>query len=157
MIAFDDFIRRLPKAERHIPIDGRFEPELRFEVTRRNRERMPFDPVEAVRPAHGFEDLQSVMGIHYLGVSVLLEDSLGVFPCRRARRRAEHGRKHHRRPHRRAANAHTESLGSPGVHARRGTTSTPRRGAMETPKRHAASHRRRKCAITNIRVTDPRH
>lgn len=37
----DDFIRHLPKAELHIHIDGSFEPDLMFEIARRNGVRIP--------------------------------------------------------------------------------------------------------------------
>ena len=74
MNASDDFIRRLPKAELHIHIEGSFEPELMFEIARRNGVRIPFDSVEAVRTAYDFEDLQSFLDIYYQGMGVLLEE-----------------------------------------------------------------------------------
>ncbi len=74
MNAFDDFIRRLPKAELHIHIEGSFEPDLMFEIARRNRVRIPFDSVEDVRAAYEFEDLQSFLDIYYQGMGVLLEE-----------------------------------------------------------------------------------
>lgn len=74
MNAPDDFIRRLPKAELHIHIEGSFEPDLMFEIARRNGVRIPFDSVEAVRAAYEFEDLQSFLDIYYQGMGVLLEE-----------------------------------------------------------------------------------
>ena len=74
MNASDDFIRSLPKAELHIHIEGSFEPELMFEIARRNRVPIPFDSVEAVRAAYEFEDLQSFLDIYYQGMAVLLEE-----------------------------------------------------------------------------------
>ncbi len=74
MKASDDFIRRLPKAELHIHIEGSFEPELMFEIARRNGVRIPFDSVEAVRAAYEFEDLQSFLDIYYQGMGVLLAE-----------------------------------------------------------------------------------
>ena len=70
----DDFIRRLPKAELHIHIEGSFEPDLMFEIARRNGVQIPFDSVEAVRAAYEFEDLQSFLDIYYQGMGVLLEE-----------------------------------------------------------------------------------
>ena len=67
----DDFIRALPKAELHIHIEGSFEPDLMFEIARRNGIRIPFESVEAVRAAYDFEDLQSFLDIYYQGMSVL--------------------------------------------------------------------------------------
>ena len=74
MKASDDFIRRLPKAELNIHIEGSFEPELMFEIARRNGVRIPFDSVEAVRAAYEFEDLQSFLDIYYQGMGVLLAE-----------------------------------------------------------------------------------
>ena len=74
MNASDDFIRRLPKAELHIHIEGSFEPELMFEIARRNGVRIPFDSIEAVREAYEFEDLQSFLDIYYQGMGVLLAE-----------------------------------------------------------------------------------
>ena len=74
MNASDDFIRRLPKAELHIHIEGSFEPDLMFEIARRNGVRIPFDSVEAVRAAYEFDDLQSFLDIYYQGMGVLLEE-----------------------------------------------------------------------------------
>ena len=74
MNASNQFIRRLPKAELHIHIEGSFEPDLMFEIARRNGVRIPFDSVEAVRAAYEFEDLQSFLDIYYQGMGVLLEE-----------------------------------------------------------------------------------
>ena len=74
MNASSEFIRRLPKAELHIHIEGSFEPELMFEIARRNGVRIPFDSVEAVRAAYEFADLQSFLDIYYQGMGVLLRE-----------------------------------------------------------------------------------
>lgn len=74
MKASDEIIRRLPKAELHIHIEGSFEPHLMFEIARRNRVGIPFDSVEDVRAAYEFEDLQSFLDIYYQGMGVLLEE-----------------------------------------------------------------------------------
>ena len=66
-----DFIRALPKAELHIHIEGSFEPELMFEIARRNGVDIPFDSVDALRAAYDFEDLQSFLDIYYQGMAVL--------------------------------------------------------------------------------------
>ena len=55
----EDFIRRLPNAELHIHIEGSFEPDLMFEIARRNRVRNPIDSVDAVRAADEIEELQA--------------------------------------------------------------------------------------------------
>jgi adenosine deaminase len=67
-----DFIRGLPKAELHLHIEGTLEPELLFALAARNRVRLPYADVDAVRRAYVFEDLQSFLDIYYAGCAVLL-------------------------------------------------------------------------------------
>jgi adenosine deaminase len=67
----DDFIRGLPKAELHLHIEGTLEPELMFELGRRNGIELRFADVDEVRAAYRFDDLQSFLDIYYEGASVL--------------------------------------------------------------------------------------
>ena len=71
MTDLDAFIAGLPKAELHIHIEGSLEPELMFELARRNRVDIPFDSVEAVRSAYRFSRLQDFLDIYYQGAEVL--------------------------------------------------------------------------------------
>lgn len=66
-----DFIPGLPKAELHLHIEGSLEPELMFDLARRNRVAIPFDSVEAVRAAYSFSNLQDFLDIYYAGADVL--------------------------------------------------------------------------------------
>lgn len=66
-----DFIAGLPKAELHLHIEGSLEPELMFELARRNRVAIPFDSVDAVRAAYSFSNLQDFLDIYYAGADVL--------------------------------------------------------------------------------------
>ena len=68
----DAFIAGLPKAELHVHIEGTLEPELMFELARRNGVAVPFASVDEVRAAYRFEDLQSFLDIYYRGTSVLV-------------------------------------------------------------------------------------
>jgi adenosine deaminase len=65
----------LPKAELHIHIEGSLEPELIFELARRNGVSLPYADVEALRAAYAFTDLQSFLDIYYAGASVLLTEA----------------------------------------------------------------------------------
>jgi len=67
-----DFVRRLPKAELHLHIEGTLEPELMFALARRNGVAIPFASVEAVRAAYDFSRLQDFLDIYYAGAAVLL-------------------------------------------------------------------------------------
>jgi adenosine deaminase len=67
----DDFLRAIPKAELHLHIEGTLEPELLFAIAERNRVRIPYIDVEALRAAYAFADLQSFLNLYYAGMSVL--------------------------------------------------------------------------------------
>lgn len=68
------FIAALPKAELHIHIEGSLEPELMFELARRNSVDIPFATVEDVRAAYDFSNLQDFLDIYYQGANVLLHE-----------------------------------------------------------------------------------
>ena len=70
-MSLDAYIAGLPKAELHLHIEGSLEPELMFELARRNSVAMPFDSVEAVRAAYDFSNLQDFLDIYYAGAEVL--------------------------------------------------------------------------------------
>jgi adenosine deaminase len=70
----DTFIGRLPKAELHVHIEGTLEPELVFDLARRNGVPLPYADVPALRRAYVFEDLQSFLDIYYANCAVLLTE-----------------------------------------------------------------------------------
>jgi adenosine deaminase len=67
-------LRELPKAELHLHIEGTLEPELMFELSRRNRVPIRFNSVDEVRAAYRFTNLQSFLDIYYEGARVLVEE-----------------------------------------------------------------------------------
>src|SRR5438270_10479694 len=66
-------IEKLPKAELHLHIEGTFEPELIFEIARRNKIELRFKSVEELHAAYKFTDLQSFLDIYYEGARVLVQ------------------------------------------------------------------------------------
>ncbi len=68
------FIAGLPKAELHLHIEGTLEPEMMFEIARRNGVKLPFASVEEVRAAYEFANLQDFLDIYYQGTEVLIEE-----------------------------------------------------------------------------------
>ncbi len=69
-----DLLRAMPKAELHIHIEGSLEPELIFELARRNGLTLAYPSVQALRQAYAFSDLQSFLDIYYAGAGVLLHE-----------------------------------------------------------------------------------
>ncbi|WP_286294618.1 adenosine deaminase [Vibrio apostichopi] len=68
----DSFIKNLPKVELHLHIEGTLEPELMFDLAKRNKVSIPFESPVQVREAYQFHNLQSFLDIYYQGANVLL-------------------------------------------------------------------------------------
>jgi adenine deaminase len=64
-------IRRVPKVELHVHLEGTLEPELALELGERNGVALPFASAEAMRAAYRFSDLQSFLDVYYAACSVL--------------------------------------------------------------------------------------
>jgi len=69
-----EFVRRLPKAELHIHIEGTLEPEMAFAIAKRNGVDLRFPDFEALRAAYEFNDLQSFLDIYYETADALRTD-----------------------------------------------------------------------------------
>ena len=69
-----ELLRRMPKAELHIHIEGSLEPELIFAMAKRNGVAIPYASVEELRRAYAFTNLQSFLDIYYAGASVLITE-----------------------------------------------------------------------------------
>ena len=69
-----DFVRRLPKAELHVHIEGTLEPAMLYELAQRNGIDIPFDSVEDIAAAYEFVNLQSFLDIYYQGAAVLVAE-----------------------------------------------------------------------------------
>jgi adenosine deaminase len=72
--ALAEFIRRLPKAELHLHIEGTLEPELLLELGRRNGIDLTCASAEECRAQYRFSDLQHFLDIYYEGVQVLVTE-----------------------------------------------------------------------------------
>ena len=69
-----EFIQSLPKVELHLHIEGTLEPELMFELAKRNKVDIPFNSVTEVRDAYNFHNLQSFLDIYFQGANVLIHE-----------------------------------------------------------------------------------
>ncbi len=74
LLSLDDFIRGIPKAELHVHIEGTFEPELMFEIAKRNNIQLKYKSVEEIREAYNFNNLQDFLNIYYDGAGVLITE-----------------------------------------------------------------------------------
>jgi adenine deaminase len=66
-----DLLRKMPKAELHMHIEGSLEPELMFALAQRNGLAMDYPDVATLRSAYVFGDLQSFLDIYHQGTLVL--------------------------------------------------------------------------------------
>jgi len=67
----EHLVRRLPKVELHLHIEGTLEPEMMFSLAAKHGIRLPYASVDAVRAAYAFHDLQSFLDLYYAGCAVL--------------------------------------------------------------------------------------
>ena len=72
--SFEEFIKGIPKAELHLHIEGTLEPELMFEIARRNNFEIKHKSVQSLRDAYNFNNLQEFLDIYYEGASVLITE-----------------------------------------------------------------------------------
>lgn len=70
-MAMDGFLRALPKAEMHVHIEGTLEPELIFEMARRNGVAASHASVDELRAAYEFSNLQEFLDVYYVGATAL--------------------------------------------------------------------------------------
>ena len=69
-----EFIKKTPKAELHLHIEGTLEPELLFKLAKRNDIQIPFANVDEIKSAYSFNNLESFLKIFYQGSRVLIKE-----------------------------------------------------------------------------------
>lgn len=74
VLSLREFIRKIPKAELHIHIEGSFEPEQMFTIAGRNQLTLPFTSVDELKKAYEFNNLQEFLDIYYAGAGVLVTE-----------------------------------------------------------------------------------
>ncbi len=73
-VTVESFIKDLPKAELHLHIEGTLEPELMFEIAKRNNVKLKYESIEKLKEAYNFSNLQDFLDIYYEGAGVLLNE-----------------------------------------------------------------------------------
>jgi adenine deaminase len=72
--ATEALIRRIPKVELHLHIEGTLEPEMVFEKAAKHGVTLAYPSIDALRAAYDFSDLQSFLDIYYAGCDVLRDE-----------------------------------------------------------------------------------
>lgn len=67
-----EFIKKIPKAEIHLHIEGSLEPEMMFELAKKNKIKIPYKTIEEIKKAYNFTNLQSFLDVYYTGSKVLV-------------------------------------------------------------------------------------
>ena len=73
-ISILEFIKKSPKAELHLHIEGTLEPEHMFSLAKRNNVQIPFKNVNEAKKAYNFNNLESFLKIYYEGTKVLIKE-----------------------------------------------------------------------------------
>ena len=60
-----DYIKKTPKTELHLHIEGTLEPKHMFELAKRNNIPIPYKNVEEVKSAYNFNNLDTFLNIYY--------------------------------------------------------------------------------------------
>ena len=69
-----EFIKKTPKAELHLHIEGTLAPELLFKLANRNDIQIPFANIDEIKSAYSFDNLESFLKIFYQGSRVLIKE-----------------------------------------------------------------------------------
>ena len=69
-----EFIKKTPKAELHLHIEGTLEPDHMFVLAKRNNIQIPFTNINEVKSAYNFSSLESFLKIFYQGSKVLVKE-----------------------------------------------------------------------------------
>ncbi|GAA4270883.1 adenosine deaminase [Aquimarina gracilis] len=72
--SINKFIEYIPKAELHLHIEGTFEPELMFDIAKRNQKKIKYNSVDDLKNAYNFNNLQEFLDIYYAGANVLIKE-----------------------------------------------------------------------------------
>ncbi len=72
--SIESLIRRLPKVELHLHIEGSLEPEMVFAKAAKHGVTLPHASIDDLRAAYQFADLQAFLDIYYAGCDVLRDE-----------------------------------------------------------------------------------
>jgi adenine deaminase len=70
----EDWIRKLPKAELHMHLEGSLEPDMLFALAERNRIPLRWTSVDDLRAGYEFENLTYFLSLYFEGCRVLVRE-----------------------------------------------------------------------------------
>jgi adenosine deaminase len=70
-VSNSELIKKLPKAELHLHIEGSLEPEMVFALAERNKIQLPYANAQELAAKYDFSDLQSFLDLYYQATDVL--------------------------------------------------------------------------------------
>ena len=73
-MSLSTIIKKLPKAELHLHIEGSLTPELMWHLAEKHNITLPYKSIDEIKSAYQFSDLQSFLDIYYAGANVLREE-----------------------------------------------------------------------------------
>jgi len=69
-----EFIKKTPKAELHLHIEGTLEPDHLFKLAKKNNVIIPFSSIAEIKLAYNFKNLESFLKIYYQASKVLITE-----------------------------------------------------------------------------------
>jgi len=69
-----EFIKKTPKTELHLHIEGTLEPHDMFKLAKKNNVEIPFSSIDQIKAAYNFSNLESFLKIFYEGSKVLIKE-----------------------------------------------------------------------------------
>ena len=73
-MSLSSIIKKIPKAELHLHIEGSLTPELMWRLAEKHSVPLPYTSVEEIEAAYNFKDLQSFLDLYYAGAGVLRDE-----------------------------------------------------------------------------------
>ena len=73
-LSLNDYITKIPKVELHLHIEGTLEPELLFQIAKRNNIKLKYNNIEELKSAYNFNNLQEFLDLYYQGANVLQQE-----------------------------------------------------------------------------------
>ena len=69
-----EFIKKTPKTELHLHIEGTLEPHHMFKLAKKNNVEISFSSIDQIKAAYNFTNLESFLKIFYEGSKVLIKE-----------------------------------------------------------------------------------